>query len=172
MKKWIFGLSLALVFMTPACSITNYDNNEVVTFHDTVCIKPHRAYHYMTCSPITVTIDDFIVVIPRDFDTDLASIPRWLWPVIAPSRSDFIPPSILHDYLYTCHNGYERKDIDRIFYNALLANGVSRLRAFEMYAAVRMFGDSHFNEEGSCQERLMQITRKYGSCKDKDVTVS
>jgi len=160
----LFYCIIYLMFLV-SCASSNVEP-PVIVFHNTVCIKPHEGYHYQTCHPITVTIDDFIMIVPADFDTDLASIPRWLWSIIAPSRSDFIPASILHDYLYTCHNGYGRKEIDTIFYTALRENGVSTMRAYQMYLAVRLFGQGHYSEDGSCAERLYKIAKRYGRCKD------
>lgn len=136
----------------------------IVKFHNAVCIKPHQDYHYQTCHSITVTIDDFILEIPKNFDNDIAAIPRWLWSFIAPSKSEFIAPAILHDFLYTCHYGYTRKEADEIFLSALLDNDVSRLTAYEMYAAVRIFGQSHFDEDGSCSDKLDKNEIQYGTC--------
>ncbi len=164
-------ISVSMMILISGCT-PSYAKHYDVQFQDVACIKPHKGYHYMTCNPIGVTVDGDPLNIPKDFDTDLASIPRWLWTILAPSRSDFIAPSILHDYLYTCHNGYERQEIDEIFYDSLIDNGVSRIRAYEMYLAVRFFGESHFNEEGSCKERLATMTARYGRCTDKDVKIS
>lgn len=143
----------------------------VIVFQDSVCIKPHHGYHYQTCHSITVTIDHFIVEIPTDFDTDLASIPRWLWEFIAPSRSDFIPASVLHDYLYTCNNGYKREEIDEIFYQSLISSGVSKMNAYEMYIAVRLFGNNHFNKDQRCSIRLAKMVKKYGSCHEQYIDI-
>jgi hypothetical protein len=100
-------------------------------------------------------------MVPPSFDTDLASIPKWLWPFVAPSHSAFISPSILHDYLYTCHNGYTRKEIDYIFYEALVDNGVSGFAAFEMYLAVRMFGSKHYhNNDDKCRFKPFKIANE------------
>ena len=135
----------------------DYSNDAVVVFHNSVCIKPHMGYHYQTCHPITVSINNFTIIIPKGFDTDLASIPRWLWVIIAPTRSDFIAPSILHDYLYTCNQGLRRRSIDTIFLSALLSAGVSTFTAHEMYWAVREFGGNHFDENSKCSWQDVKI---------------
>lgn len=136
-----------------------------IFYHNTICISPHFSYHYKTCHDITVTIDNFIVVIPKGFDTDLASIPRFLWAIISPSRSDFIAPAILHDYLYVCNNGYNREEIDDIFYQALIDNNVVKITALEMYYAVRLFGDSHFNHNESCYGLLFKNINQHNIIK-------
>lgn len=164
--KAIFSINM-LILIT-GCTLS-YAKHYVVRFEDVACIKPHQGYHYMTCSPITVTINDKEVNIPPNFDTDLASIPRWLWAIIAPSRSDFIAPSILHDYLYACPNGYKRQEADEIFYNALIDNGVSKLGAYEMYLAVRIFGQAYFGDDGSCREQLIEMKARHGKCADSHI---
>jgi len=141
-------LARIIAFLMPVIcyACPTYD----VIFHDTACIKPYKNYEYQTCHGITITIDHFILKIPKNFDTDLASIPRWLWIIIAPSRSDIIAPAILHDYLYSCHNGFTRKEVDNIFLNALIRNGVSKFRAYQMYYAVRLFGSNHYDLKQIC----------------------
>lgn len=163
MFKRLIAVTISVFLcLIPACSPL-YAEDYDIYFADVACIKPHKDYHYMTCAPIAVTIGDSFLIVPENFDTDLASIPHWLWSFIAPTRSDFMEASILHDYLYTCHSGFSRKDIDGIFYQSLVINGVPKLRAALMYLAVRLFGSSHFNKEGTCQERLAEKINAPGS---------
>ena len=145
--NFIARFFIALFFSISYChACPTYD----VIFHDMVCIKPYQNYRYQTCKPFTVTIDHFILKVPEDFDTDLASIPQWLWMFIAPGRSDFIAPAILHDYLYSCHSGFTRKEVDNVFLNALIRNGVSKFRAYQMYYTVRLFGGDHYDLKQTC----------------------
>lgn len=144
---------LLCVLLIPALCLS-FDEKPVVIFHDMACIKPKKDYVYQTCHSMTISIDHFLVQVPNDFDTDLASIPRWLWFLIAPTRSDIIAPAILHDFLYACHFGYTRPEADEIFYSALIGNGVSNFRASEMYYAVRIFGGKHYSEVDSCYKHL------------------
>jgi len=117
-----------------------------IRFNENPCIKPHNRYHYLTCHPIDVTVDGVQITIPGDFDTDLASIPRWFWTFLSPAYSGFIAPSILHDYLYSCSNGFTRKQVDDIFYYSLIQNGVSSYTSFKMYLAVRLFGNAYYQD--------------------------
>ena len=121
-----------------------------VEFLNDSCIRPQKYYSYTTCHPINVKIDGFYVEVPANFDTDLASIPRWYWSILSPAYTSFIAPSILHDYLYTCTSPYTRKQIDEIFYYALLSKGVSRYTAVKMYTAVRVFGGRHYKKIHLC----------------------
>lgn len=156
--KILTHIVCTMVFIYPVLSLASPEAPKII-FQDYVCIKPFKNYTYQTCHPITVTIDHFIVQIPTDFQTDLASIPRWLWLIIAPTHSAIMAPAVLHDYLYACHNGYVRQEADDIFYAALITNGVSTFKAYEMYAAVRLLGRSHFNEENNCYKHLANLKK-------------
>lgn len=116
-----------------------------VNFINEVCIKPYKRYNYHTCDDMNVTIDGDSYVIPKNFETDLASIPRILWPFLAPQYSGFVAPAILHDYLYSSNMGVSRKFADEVLYSALIMEGVSPFTATKFYLAVRLFGSSHFN---------------------------
>lgn len=126
-----------------------------VAFIDEACIKPNKRYSYHTCHSLAVVINKKeerdVFEIPKDFKTDLASIPRLWWSVLSPAYSSFIYPAILHDYLYTCP-GFEvsRRYADDIFYSALIAQGVSQFTATVMYMSVRMFGNKHFQKGQYC----------------------
>ena len=118
-----------------------------VHFKDTVCIEPYIEYLYKTCRDLSVDIDGTEIVIPSEFKTDLASVPRVLWPIMSPAESDTMPPAILHDFLYhnTCY--YTRQETDLIFYTALRENKVSKFKASAMYYAVRLFGWRFYQAE-------------------------
>lgn len=150
---------LILIKPAKACElITNYQ----IKFGAHPCIKPYKKYDYLTCHAIPVTINEKQISIPQDFQTDLASIPRWMWPVVAPAHSKLMQASILHDYLYTEPNGFNRKEIDSIFYDVLVKNGVDKTHAYLMYNAVRLFGGSHFNYADTLGHHLI---KHYGKSK-------
>lgn len=115
-----------------------------VKFLDPVCIRAHHQYRYLTCHDVRVAIGSRMVVIPEGFDTDLASIPRILWPFMSPAYSDFIGPSILHDYLYRDRTWMVRREVDDVFHDALITNGLDRWTAWKMWLAVRLFGNRFF----------------------------
>ena len=117
-----------------------------VIFLNEACIKPYHEYEYRTCDPMRVTIDGKKYVVYKNFKTDLASIPRFLWPIFAPQYAGFVAPSILHDYLYRCHTRNSRQFSDEVLYSALLAEGVTTFTAAKFYMAVRLFGSSHFGK--------------------------
>ena len=71
---------------------------------------------------------------------DGASIPRVLWTAVgSPFVGKYRRASVIHDAYYKTQD-VPRADVDRMFYEAMLADGVGSIRARVMYRAVRMFG--------------------------------
>ena len=82
--------------------------------------------------------------IPAGFATDGGSIPRFLWRVLGPPvDAQTIAPFIRHDWNYQTAR-VKRKQADQQLYADLRTAGVSRLRAYAIYAGVRAFGGSHY----------------------------
>jgi hypothetical protein len=77
-------------------------------------------------------------VIPKGFRSDLASIPRCLWWLIAPFELSIQAP-LLHDYLYK-RGRLRRRVVDRVFLGLMESEGVPRWRRNAAYLAVRLFG--------------------------------
>ena len=111
------------------------------------CIKPMIDYHYTTCNVIKFRVNGKDFQIPAQFETDLANIPRIVWPYISPFHSSLIRAAIIHDYLYTKTCDFNRKDTDLIFYYMLIKDGISPLEALIMYYSVRLFGWNSYNED-------------------------
>jgi len=107
-----------------------------------------------------VDIDDQTFIVPRHFNSDLASIPRWYWPILSPRHSKLVYPGILHDYLYSCPANLSREYTDRVLFSALISEGVSRYTAYKMYYAVRLFGASHFKSDNYCISRDFEDMKK------------
>lgn len=139
----IFSTYLALTFLV------GFAHFHQVIFKSEACIIPLSGYNYRTCKPIKVIIDGKSYTIPPNFKTDLASIPRILWPLLAPQYSGFVSASILHDYLYRCNNSISRQFADEVLYSALITENVTAFTASKFFLAVRLFGDSHFTN-GIC----------------------
>ena len=89
-----------------------------------------------------------LFIVPRGFQTDLASIPRIAW-AIFPKEDLYDPAAVLHDGGYgnaLKTPGDERIFLvkewcDSLFLEAMLAVGVPPWRANLMYRAVRRWGD-------------------------------
>lgn len=77
---------------------------------------------------------------PKGFVTDLASIPQSLWTIVgSPTLGRYTGPAILHDYYVGQRKGTP-DEVNLMFYEALLASGVSETQAKLMYTAVARFG--------------------------------
>ncbi len=80
--------------------------------------------------------------VPAGFVCDGASVPRWAWTAIGhPLSGRFLRAAVLHDWGYRHPaEGDTRATVDRRFFQGLRADGVGRVRAALMYAAVRVGG--------------------------------
>lgn len=136
---------LVLLFILSGC----FAKNESIPteFLTDTCIKPMVGYHYQTCNKIYFTVDGDLFEIPAHFETDLARIPKIVWPIMWPSHSSLIRASVVHDWFYRKTCIFYRKQTDQIFYHMLINDGVPNLRASMMYYAMRLFGWKFYNED-------------------------
>ena len=83
------------------------------------------------------------ITVPMGFQTDGASIPAPLWPLVGhPLSGSILKAAALHDYELVTKRAPSAV-IHRRFYHALRATGVGRVRATLFYLAVRWFGPRH-----------------------------
>lgn len=150
------GLVLASMLSLSACSANEHVSTEFLT---NSCIKPLIEYHYETCKRMEFMVDDEYFSIPANFETDLASIPKIAWPIMAPAHSSLIRPAIVHDWFYRKTCDFTRYETDLIFYHMLRNEGISRLRASIMYYAVRLFGWNYYNED-DCDDEFKSVDQK------------
>lgn len=143
-----YGL-IILVLSLSGCSHEHLQTE----FLTTTCIKPIVDYHYKTCNKIVFKINDQEFFIPKNFDTDLASIPKGAWFIMAPFHASLIRPAIVHDWFYRKTCDFTRYETDLIFYYMLKNEGVSTTRASIMYYAVRLFGWNYYNED-YCEDQF------------------
>ena len=110
--------------------------------------------------PTDVTCEDGVrgrtFVVPALTQTDLSSIPRVLWLVVAPFELSTAAP-VVHDWLYR-HGGappdlattpYTRAAADALFGDVLAVEGVSRGRQRLAVLAVRLFGWWNWRARGA-----------------------
>ena len=72
-----------------------------------------------------------------------ASIPSGLWSIVgSPFVGNYRRAAVIHDVYYRNHQGKTRKEVDDMFENAMLTDGVSTEQARLMYAGVRIGGGS------------------------------
>lgn len=78
-------------------------------------------------------------VIPKGFECNLVSSPRFLWWLIPPHGAG-AKAAIAHDYYYMTKTDKDRAYVDRVFLIHLLQSNMKFWQAFLMYAYVRAFG--------------------------------
>lgn len=74
--------------------------------------------------------------VPAGFTTDLASVPRLLWPLFPRDDPHYAAAAVLHDRLCTTP-GFYRHTADAIFLEAMGVLGVAAWRRWTMYVGVR-----------------------------------
>ncbi|MDQ6788652.1 MAG: DUF1353 domain-containing protein [Acidobacteriota bacterium] len=91
------------------------------------------------------------ITAPAGYETDLSSIPRVFWSILAPEELSLAAP-LFHDLLYRCAgnlpNGemdpsdgktFERKDVDDLFLELMTKAGIPPWKRTAAYWAVRGF---------------------------------
>jgi hypothetical protein len=90
------------------------------------------------------------ITVSAPFYFDLASVPRWLWWLIAPFELSITAP-LIHDFFYRFGGNpappaiqppraYSRRDVDHLFLEIMTKEGVLGWRRISAYVAVRIFG--------------------------------
>lgn len=98
---------------------------------------------WVTVAPWKLQVNGTRIEIPAGFHTDLASVPRLLWPLIGPHELGGVGPVLAHDWFYQSkgHGGvFTRMDADRIFYGLMRGAGVGRVKALVAWVGVRLGG--------------------------------
>lgn len=81
-------------------------------------------------------------VVPPGEVVNGASIPRILWDILGgPWSGKYRRGSVVHDYFFR-QKKYASGSVHRVFYEAMLTDGVAQLKAKIMYWAVLRFNDS------------------------------
>jgi hypothetical protein len=94
-------------------------------------------------APIEVVTFNYRVAVPQGIITDFASVPRLFWPVFPPSDPDYSAAAVGHDWCYA-NRFYTRREADAFLYEAARANGTGRVRAWLIWAGVRLGGMSAY----------------------------
>lgn len=147
---------LSMLYLTGCYAITDSIHTE---FLNSFCIKPFHDYQYQICKKIKFTINNREFTIPANFQTDLASIPKIAWPIMAPAHSSLIRAAIVHDWFYRKTCDFTRYETDLIFYHILRNDGVSVIRASIMYYTVRWVGWNYYNED-YCENKFKGMDKE------------
>jgi hypothetical protein len=91
-----------------------------------------------------------VVIVPAGFESDGASVPRFLWSSVSPQIDPrTLAAAIAHDYIYRNHpEGWTREMADDMFYDICRSDGLSWWSSQKAYWGIRLFGGSAWREEG------------------------
>lgn len=87
-----------------------------------------------------------VIVVPRFFETDFASVPQFFWRIFPP-LGPWSKAAVVHDYLYATKGlsgRYSRERCDAIFWEAMGVLKVAAWKRSLMHAAVRLGGRKGF----------------------------
>lgn len=133
---YTFAVIMLFSIIVVACTPQRYG----IEYLNDPCIKPYKGYTYQTCSPFLLMVNKEIIFVPMNFKTDLASIPRLIWPIVNPAKSELMGGAIVHDYLYQTCTSYTRKQADIILYSIIRYNHGNFFKSAFVYWNVRLFG--------------------------------
>ena len=85
------------------------------------------------------------VHVPREFVTDLASVPQIFWNILPPFGK-YQEAAVVHDYLYRTHL-FSRYIADRVLLAGMKVRRVPGWQRFLIFWAVRLFGWGPWNNE-------------------------
>lgn len=96
--------------------------------------------------PISIILSNGqLLVIPKKFVTDFASVPKIFWSAIS-SIGHYNLASVIHDYFYTYKNK-SRKFADKEFLNWMnFTTPKTKIRNYIMYICVRLFGYKRYKK--------------------------
>ena len=139
--KIMFNVAFLCVLLS---SCQSQQNDIKVLYMSDPCLIPTKDNRFKTCEDMVVRVDDKVHIVPKGFKTDLASIPRVLWPIFSPGDYDVIAPAVLHDWHYCCSKEVSRQHADDIFYFGLVSLGMSHKKAYFYYISLRALGGSSY----------------------------
>lgn len=102
-----------------------------------------RGRVYFLFSDYDFEIDGTKYTIPKGFESDGMSCPKWAWHFFSPAKDlKTLECSIVHDWLYATHT-ISRRKADIWYRNELEKLGYP-ISSNLAYIALRLFGNSHW----------------------------
>lgn len=79
------------------------------------------------------------IAVPKGYHTDQASIPKLILPIIIDNTGKITDAAVPHDYGYThlSKDGWSKKDVDRMFRDAMIEAQMKKWRAYIGWMGVR-----------------------------------
>ena len=89
------------------------------------------------------------LVVPAGFESDGASVPRFLWGSVSPQiHPATLRGAVAHDFIYRNQpTGWTRKEADELFYDLIREDGLAWWTAQKAYWGVRLFGGGAWRGE-------------------------
>jgi hypothetical protein len=129
-------LTLCLAFATMGIAAGRFEGKIITEWleeGDHRFMKVHKSFVY-------VDSDSRRWSVPAGIRIDGASIPKIFWSIVGgPFEGLYRDASVVHDY-YCDRRSRSWEDVHKVFYDAMLARGVSAAKAWLMYRAVLEFG--------------------------------
>ena len=101
---------------------------------------------YILLEDLVYENESLILTVKKGFWFDAISIPKVFWSLIdSPFTGKAVRPATGHDVLYSSEF-FDRKQCDDLFLEMMEADGVSYLKRYAMYWAVRAGGNSVWKE--------------------------
>jgi hypothetical protein len=99
---------------------------------------------------MTYCIGEKSITVPKGFESDGASVPRFLWWLISPNIDKrTLAAAILHDYLYRIQpEGWTRKQADAVFYGICRSDGLQLDQSILAWLGLRLFGGKAWRTKG------------------------
>lgn len=150
LRKWLFpDLKIPLPQKMSRTIINHYAPNKKARarFHDPLHILAHdlpikdRPWELLQDMRYYSVILHKVIVVPKGYRTDFASVPRFFWRIIPP-YGRYAKASVVHDYLCELRGstGIDSKTTHKVFREAMELLEVSGWKRVAMYRAVRWFG--------------------------------
>lgn len=112
-------------------------------------VRVKRAFFYATPEPIGRMAKETRIHIRKGFVSNLASVPRPLWPLFPPN-GDYAQASIVHDRLYhdprVGNLSLTRAEADKVMLFAMIDSGVGWITRWAIYAGLRLGGWLRWNQ--------------------------
>lgn len=88
-----------------------------------------------------ISKDGDIIIVPKGFETDFASVPRPFWNIFPPD-GHYTQAAVLHDFVYNKRfvGNRSRSKCDGLFLEAMKCLKVGKIERWTIYSAVRVGG--------------------------------